>query len=143
MGATIESSTTIARPVEEVFRFLLDLDKNPTDPGVESVIKTPDGPAGLGTTFRFIHAKGRETTMQFTAVEPRRRIEFQGKVGPLEPAGAFDFEHADGRTRLTVRVAPNPVGPLKLAAPVVNRTGQRIWDQRLARIKAALEAPTP
>jgi uncharacterized membrane protein len=49
--AKMESTVTIARPVEEVFRFFLDLDRNArkTDPNVESVTKTPEGPTGPGT----------------------------------------------------------------------------------------------
>ena len=41
--AKMESTVTIARPVEEVFCFFLDLDRNArkTDPNVESVTKTP------------------------------------------------------------------------------------------------------
>jgi hypothetical protein len=141
MAAKIESETTIARHVEDVFQFVLDLDQHPSDPGVESVVKSPDGPTGPGTTLRFTHAKGRETTMRFTVVEPSRRIGFEGKVGPLRPAGDLNFTKADGRTRLTVRVAPNPAGPLRLLSPLVNRLGQRVWDRRLARMKAALESP--
>ncbi len=47
--AKVESTVAICRPVEEVFRFFLDLDKNApkTDPNVESVVKTPDGLRGL------------------------------------------------------------------------------------------------
>ena len=143
MAAKVQSATTIARPVEDVFHFVLDLDQHPTDPGVESVVKSPKGPTGPGTTFRFTHANGRQTTMRFTAVEPSRRIRFEGIVGPLKPVGDVNFAPKDGQTRLTVQVAPNPARPLKLLSPLVNRIGQRVWDQRLARIKAALEAPPP
>jgi hypothetical protein len=43
------------RSGSEIFRFFLDLDKNArmTDPNVESVVKTPEGPTGPGATFRF------------------------------------------------------------------------------------------
>jgi uncharacterized protein YndB with AHSA1/START domain len=141
MAARIESETTIARPVEDVFQFVLELDRHPSDPGVESVVKSPTGATGPGTTLRFTQANGRQTTMRFTAVEPSRRIGFDGKVGPLNPAGDFHFAQANGQTRLTVRVAPNPAGPLRLLSPLVNRIGQRVWDRRLARMKAALESP--
>jgi hypothetical protein len=42
--AKVESTVTIARSVEEVFRFFLDLDINArkTDPDVESILKTPE-----------------------------------------------------------------------------------------------------
>jgi hypothetical protein len=141
MAARIESTTTIARPVDDVFQFLLHLDEHPTDAGVESIARTPDGPVGPGTTLRFNHGNGRETTMRFTSVETNRRIGFEGHVGPLRPSGVFDIAPVAGAAKLTVRVAPNPVGPLKLLSPVVRRIGQQVWDQRLARIKAAIEAP--
>jgi hypothetical protein len=40
---------------------------------------------------------------------------------------------------VTVRLNPNPIGPLKLLSPVFARIGERVWDQRLARLKDALE----
>lgn len=142
MAAKLESTVTIASPVEEVYRFLLDLDQHPTDPGVESVVKTPDGPTAQGTAFHFHHSgRPRQTTMRFTSLEANRNIHFDGHVGPLRPNGDFSFQRTHGATRLTVRVAANPIGPFRLLTPLINRKGQEIWDQRLARIKAALEAP--
>jgi hypothetical membrane protein len=41
---------------------------------------------------------------------------------------------------VAVLLNPNPVGPLKLLSPVVARIGQRVWDNRLARVKTALES---
>ena len=75
----MQSTVTIARPVDEVFAFFLALDENApsTDPSVESVVETPDGPTRAGTTFRFRQerrGKTRETTTRFTSVVPDRRI---------------------------------------------------------------------
>jgi hypothetical protein len=146
---TVQSTVTIARPVEDVYSFLLALDENATDPDTESVVKEPPGPTAPGTTFRFRHKgrgdKVRETTMQFTALEPNRRIAFSGDVGPVRPEGAFFLEPADGGgTKLSVRIDKlNPVGPLKLLSPVLALVGRRIWDGRLQRIKAANESSAP
>lgn len=141
MAAKVESVVTIARPVEDVYRFVLDLDKNASDPGVESVVKTPPGPTAQGTTFRFHHhGRPRETTTRFTSLEANRKIQFDGHVGPLRPKGDFIFQQIDGATRVTVHVKANPIGLFKLLTPVINRKGQEIWDDRLARIKSALEA---
>ena len=141
----IESTVTIARPVDEVFVFFLALDESAprTDPGVESVVKTPDGPPGAGTTFLFRQVRGgktRETTTRFTSVEPDRRIDFDAEIGPMRPRCSLVFERTDGETRVTFRGDSNPVGPFKLITPVFNRKGQQVWDERLARIKAVLEA---
>ena len=145
--ARMQSTVTIARPVEEVFRFFLALDENAprVDPSAGSVMKSPDGPAGPGTTFRFHQqtlGKVRETTTRFTGVEPNQKIEFVAEIGPMRPKCDLTFEQADGGTRVTFRGDSDPVGPLKVLNPLLNRKGQKVWGQRLARVKAVLEAPT-
>ena len=143
--AKVEATVRIARPVAEVFRFFLDLDKNAhmTDPHVESVVKTPEGPTGPGTTFRFRQkalGKMRETTTTFISLESNRKIEMEARLGPLRPKGIITFDQANGGTTVVIRLSPNPVGPLKLLSPVFARIGQKVWDRRLARLKAALES---
>ena len=145
--AKIESTVTIARPVEEVFGFLLALDENllKTDSGVESVVRTPDGPPGPGTTFRIRQKTlGRvtESTTRLTAVEPDRRIEWDAKVGPMRPHAAFTFQATNGGTIVTFRADPNPAGPFKLLSPLFVRIGRRVWNDRLRRIKTAIESST-
>ena len=143
--AKVESTVTIARSVEEVFRFFLDLDINAreTDPDVESILKTPEGPTRPGTTFHFRQkalGKIRETTTTFTSIEPNRKIEMEARLGPLRPRGAITFHQTNLGTAVAVRLNPNPVGPLKLLSPVFARIGQKVWDKRLARLKGALES---
>ena len=147
---TIDSTITIARPVPDVFGFFVDLDRHApeTDARVESVVKDPPGPTGPGTTFRFrqkAFGKVRETSTHFTALEPNRRIAFEGKVGPLRPKGVFIFAKSDGGTRLTVRIDDtDPIAPLQPLTPLFTRIGQNVWDDRLLRIRAVLEAsPRP
>ena len=141
--AKMESTVTIARPLEVVFRFFLDLDRNArtTDPNVESVTKTPEGPTGPGTTFLFRQrAFGgmRETATTFVSIEPNRKIEIEARLGPLRPKGAIGFDQANLGTTVTVRLNPDPIGPLKLLSPIFARIGERVWDKRLARLKDAL-----
>jgi uncharacterized protein YndB with AHSA1/START domain len=146
--AKMESTVVIARPVEEVFDFFLDLENSApkTDPGVGTVVKTPDGPAAPGTTFRFRQqslGKVRETTTRFTAVEPNRRIAFEAEIGPMRPKCDLSFEQTDRGTRVTFRGNSNPVGPFKLLSPLFNRKGQQVWGRRLARIKTVMETSGP
>lgn len=137
----VKASVTVARPAEAVYEFLLDLDKNAGDEKTESIVKEPGGPTGAGTRFVFDHGKGRETSMVYTALEPNRRIDFEGVVGPLRPKGSFLIEAGDP-TRLSVDADANPQGPAKLASPIVNMIGNRIWARRLARMKSRLEGST-
>lgn len=143
--AKMESTVVIARPMEEVFGFFVALDETApkTDPSVDSVVKTPDGPVGPGTTFRFRQqnlGKVRETTTRFIAIEPNRKIAFEAEIGPMRPKCDLTFEETDGGTRVTFRGDSNPLGPLKLLSPVFNRKGEQAWSQRLARIKTVLES---
>ena len=143
--ATIQSFITIERPREEVFGYFLHLDENVprTNPDVEFVVATAGDESGAGTTFRArSRALGRvrDTTMRFTDVVPNREIRFEAEVGPIRPTGRFTFDSTEGGTRVTFRGEPNPVGVFKLATPIFLLIGRRVWRERLARAKAALEA---
>ena len=58
--------------------------------------------------------------------------------GRLVPRGDWLYQTNLGTT-VTVRLNPNPIGPLKLLSPVFARIAERVWDRRLARLKDALE----
>ena len=143
MASQIEYAVTIERPAKAVYEYFLDLDRNASDPRVQSASKVPPGPTGPGTEFHFSYAKGPDTMMRFTALEPSRRIGFVGKIGPLAPAGDLLFEPLDGSTRLMVRVDPHPAMALRPLSPLIRRKGRQVWQARFARVKATLEAPTP
>jgi len=44
-------------------------------------------------------------------------------------------------TSVTFAGDSRPIGPLELFSPLLNRKGQQVWDERLARIKTVLEEP--
>jgi uncharacterized protein YndB with AHSA1/START domain len=143
--AKIETTVTIARPREEVFSYFLTLEQNvpKTNPDVEWVVKSPDGPTRVGTTLR---SRGKtlgrtmETMMRFTAIVPPEMIEFEAEVGPMRPKCVFSFDRTDDGTRVTFYGDPNPVGPFKVLSPLFVRKGREVWRERLARAKAALES---
>ena len=69
--ATFESTVTIARPVEDVFRFFFEFDKNAGSLGIDSVVKEPEGPTGVGTTFHLREgSRGGEAITRFTSIDP-------------------------------------------------------------------------
>ena len=108
------------------------------------MVKTPDGPAGPGTTFRFrqkMFGRPRDHTTRFTAIEPNRTIQFEAALGPIRPTATLTFDEAGAGTRVNFSAESNPVGPFKLLSPLINRKGQREWDDRLRRVKSVLEAP--
>ncbi len=146
MAPTIHASTTINRPVEEVFAYVLDHERNGPEwaPDLVSVEKTTPGPVGAGTTFKQqqkVMGIRRATTLTFVAVEPTSRIEVEAQLGPVAPTMTATFEKSGDGTRVTFQGEPNPKGPLKLLAPVVAKQGQRLWDARVVRLAEVLEAP--
>jgi hypothetical protein len=146
--AKMVSSVVIARPVAEVFDFFLDLDTSASrvDPTAGPVVKTPAGPPGPGTTFRFRQqnlGRTRETVTRFTAVEPNRRIEFEAEIGPMRPKCDLTFSETPSGTEVIFRGDSNPPGPLRLFNPLLNSKGQQVWTRRLARSKEVLESEAP
>jgi uncharacterized membrane protein len=141
----MESVIEINRPVEAVYSFFLDLERSivSTDPTVESVVKTTEGPLGAGTTFLIrqpVMGKVREQTTRVTAVEPNRRIDFEAAFGPVRPQISLTFEPTTAGTRVMFRGHSRPVGLFKLVPFLMDRVGQRNWDRRLSLTKAVLEA---
>lgn len=141
----IHSSIEITRPAEVVYGFFLDLERSivRTDPKVESVVKTTEGPLGAGTTFLIrqpVMGKVREQTMRVTDVDPNRRIDLEAAFGPVRPRLRLTFEPAPAGTRVTVRGDSRPVGLFRLVPLLMDRVGQGNWDRRLGLMKAALEA---
>jgi uncharacterized membrane protein len=143
MHAEIE----IARPVEAVYAFFLDLERNivATDPTVESVVKLTEGPVRPGTRYRLrqpVLGKVREQTMSITAVDPNRRIDMEAAFGPVRPRFSLTFQPTTYGTRVIYRGDSRPVGLFKLVSFLMDRIGQRNWNRRLGLMKAVLEGNT-
>lgn len=139
----IESTILIARPVEVVFPFLLDLEQSAaTDPDLVLVQKTSPGPIGVGTTYvlrQRIQGWLRESTTRYIGIEPNRSIAFEADLGPIAVRASITFVSVERGTRVTFRGSGTPRGALKLFSRRFQRIGQRAWDERLAHVKAAIE----
>jgi uncharacterized protein YndB with AHSA1/START domain len=144
MGAPITSTIVIARPVSEVFEYILNFDTNGPEwaTDVESVEKTSDGPVGSGTTFAQVQkvmGKQRHTTLKFVEVDPNRSIKAEAELGPLSPTVTLSVAQAGDGTQVTVSGDANPRGFFKLLSPIASRQGRRMWDTRLSSLKRVLE----
>jgi hypothetical protein len=143
--AGMHSTIEIKRPVEAVYGFFLDLERSiaRTDPKVESVVKTSDGPIGPGTTFRIrqpVLGRPRDQVLRVLSLDPDRRIDMEAAFGPVRPRFSLTFEPTTEGTRVSFRGDSRPVGPFKLVPFLMDRIGQRNWDRRLRLMKADLEA---
>jgi uncharacterized protein YndB with AHSA1/START domain len=99
-----QHSVTINRPVEEVFAFVADGEQCRQWRGGVLDIKRLNGDGSVGTTYAqgVKGPMGRRIAADYmvTAYLPNQQLEFQTVAGPVRPHGRYDFEQADGGTRL-------------------------------------------
>ena len=63
----------------------------------------------------------------------------EARFGPVAPKFSLYFEPTGSSTRVTFRGTSRPIGPFKLASPLMDWIGERNWVRRLHLVKAALE----
>jgi uncharacterized protein YndB with AHSA1/START domain len=138
-------STIINRPVADVFAFVVDGERcTQWRSGVVDIVRATgamDG--GVGT--RYIQGVkgplGRRISADYeiTVFEPDTRLEFQTVAGPARPHGRYDFEPADGGTRLTLSLDAELTG---LRRSLMGGTVQKTMDaevRALDNLKRVLE----
>jgi carbon monoxide dehydrogenase subunit G len=141
---TAESSTSIARPADEVFEFVSDLRNDPrwhTD--IREALLTGDGPIKKGTTFavRFKPFMGQsEGTVTVSDYERPRRLVLQGKMGKMAPTLILSVEPQGEGSRFTRRVEMEPPGMMRLMAPFMGGMFRKQNAGFVANLKRVLEA---
>jgi uncharacterized protein YndB with AHSA1/START domain len=142
--ARFDGSTTIKRPIEDVFAVLSDFSNGSRwAAGVaEPAVKTSDGPIGVGTTWRGSNkAMGRkfEIDVRYTEYEPDRRIVFT-TTKPFPVTVTVKVEPVGGGTRVTQTVEGQPGGFFKLAEPLVVKMTKRQFQNDLDNLRDLMEA---
>ena len=146
---SVVDSVVIARPIEEVWAFMADLENAHTWGLWSEATKTSDGPVGLGSTYRSTErGLGLKitATLKITEWEPPKRMTFwsetfpSGKFGPLKPATlSFSLDSLDdGTTRVARRAGGQTHGAWKLLEPVVTFGIRR--EKEEAAVKRLLES---
>jgi uncharacterized protein YndB with AHSA1/START domain len=136
---TITSSTKIARSVEEVFDFAVDLrNELEWNPKVERMEKVTDGPIRVGTTMRGKWTMSRELTLECTRFErPVRWTWING--GPVSVTLTIELTEVDGGTRLDSSFDAHPHGLFRVLFPVFIRIMRKQEAQNMEHLKAYLE----
>lgn len=138
-----EVSTTIKRPIEEVFALMSDSSNAPKwVSGWTESKKTSDGPIGVGTTW---HGVGKflgrrmDNDSEYTEFEANRKFTFKSAT-PFPTTMAFTFESIGGGTRVRQTVDAEPGGFFKLAAPVLVTAAKRQFQSDLENLRDLMEA---
>src|SRR5258708_36943370 len=95
--AHAEGKITIARPIQEVFNFILDGANNPHwRPAVLEIRQTSSTPLGLGSTFKqVLKGPGGRIDCDYEIVQyrPNERIKIQVTAGPPKPNSNSQVQH--------------------------------------------------
>jgi Polyketide cyclase / dehydrase and lipid transport len=148
MAHEFSGSTTIDRPIDEVFAFLADGANDPKfSPRVAEIRRTTDGPIGVGTVF--------ESTVKDAGMTTRRRFELTEFEAPTKirwsersknmvtvPVGGYDLERVgDTQTKVTIHNTFEGHGFGKLIVGFALRAAIKDAPALAQRIKLAVEAP--
>jgi carbon monoxide dehydrogenase subunit G len=147
MANGFSATTTINRPIDEVFAFLADGTNDPKfSPRVQEIRKTTEGPVGVGTVFAStVKDAGMTTNREFelTELEQPAKIRWveRSKNSITVPDGGYDLEPAgDGATKVTIFNNFEGHGFGKVILPLAARAARKDADPFVGRIKAAVEA---
>jgi carbon monoxide dehydrogenase subunit G len=142
--ASVHSSITINRPIEDVFAVLTDVgNTGKWFPGNVREWWTSPPPHGVGSTRRARVKMGFitiENDAVATVFEPPHRAGMMGtsKNAPFE--AMLTFAPVDGGTLVETDIDLFMRGPAKLIGGMFTRMYGRSWDQGLLNLKRMMEA---
>jgi uncharacterized protein YndB with AHSA1/START domain len=141
------ATVMVDRPVEEVWRFVTDVEKmTKYDPDLLETRVTSPGPIGVGTTSMSKRSDGGTYTFRVLEFEPNRRffIEFtseKGRGAPLRGTKmGYVLEPMGGKTKLTPAWDVKLHGFYRLMGPMVSRSAKKTAETQVGNIKRMLES---
>ena len=144
--APIVSEVDVARPPEEVFRYITDPSHfGEWQSGVVSAHIDPDGPQAVGARCvmtRRIKGSDRTTTSEITELSPPRRWTIRGIDGPIRAdiAVAVDPRQDGRQAHVTIQVDFRGYGMGKLIMPMVVREAGKEVPESCELLKSRLES---
>lgn len=141
--AHAENSITIARPIDEVFAFLLDGTNNlHWRPAVLSVERKAGSPDGVGAVYtqQLKGPVGRPIPgdYEIVACEPNTHLRFQVVAGPARPTGEFNLTTVLSGTNVQFVLDFQPTGIARLMDGMIAQT-MRSEVATLSNLKSYLE----
>lgn len=138
----ISNSIEIARPVPQVFAYVIEFDHNPEWMPVQAVHRLSDGPVVAGTRFRqLFHLLGADYEMDCLIVDCAQdsKLSFQYDAPVFSWRGDYLFEPTGAGTRLSARGQVALNGPLKMAENMLAPKIRRLINETAPNLKQILE----
>jgi uncharacterized protein YndB with AHSA1/START domain len=138
----VEAEVNIRRSPEDVFDFCSDPTHEPEwNPMMKRVVKLTEGLVGVGARYATEFVGAPPMVMECIRYERPSGWSTQGNSRALKALGDGRVVHTSRGARLVMRMALEPRGLLKLAAPLLRRRMKSMWQTDLDNIKARLEEP--
>jgi uncharacterized membrane protein len=141
----IVESIEIARPPEEVFAYLDQLERH--GEWQEEIVSTKletEGPTRVGsraTDTRRMPGGPRDISYEIVEHDPPRKTSFRGLEGPVRAVGTVTVEPLDdgSRSRMTLEFDLEGHGIGKLLAPLARRQARKSIPKNQLQLKERLE----
>jgi len=139
-----ELSVEIAKPVGEVWEYLIDPENVPEwQASALSSHQISDGEMRVVTHLRderrFLGRRAR-SEVEVTEFEPERLFTLHGISGPVRFTVRHRLEERDGHTHVQVEAEADPSGIGRLMRPVVEHAASHEIRKDFERLKEKLEA---
>jgi uncharacterized membrane protein len=140
----IEHSLMIARPIDQVFVFLVNPSNNSLwQEGVIGSRQISEGPVGVGTKGRDIRKfLGHQVECDYEIVEyePEEKIRFKSISGPIRFNGSYTFQSVEQGTRFTFTIEGDAGSWFSLVGPLAARLAKKQVEADSDRLKNLLES---
>jgi uncharacterized membrane protein len=140
----IRDTFTIARPVDEVFSYVANMENLPAwAKGVQSSHNLTGGEPRQGSRFEVTGKMGPQrmtVTYELFEFEPNRRFRARGNFGPFQFEEEFAFAGEGGSTRVSQAADMQPKGAAGLIAPLAQVIISRQMRGDNRRVKELLES---
>ena len=135
--------TVIARPVDEVFAVLTDLEQMPLwVPGMTEASVMSDGPLEVGSALLYRRAflgRGLEMPFVCTGLTENKHFGTRTTGGPFYLETDAVLEPAAGGTRVTTAYRGESRGFFKLAEPFVVRLSKKHWETAADNVRTLMD----
>ena len=138
-----ELSVDIARPVHEVWDYLIDAERVPEwQSSAVSAHQVSAGPMRMGTKLederRFLGRRAR-SQVEVAEYEPERLLTLRGLSGPVRFTIRQRLSANQAGTRLNVEAEADPAGISRFVRPMIERAAEHELKADFARLKRILE----
>ena len=131
----IEEQIEIARPPEDVYALVSDLERGPE--WQPSLVRVD---VERGVEVRKVAGQEREASFDVTRNEAPRLFEIVSRGGPVRAWATFELHPNGAGTRVDLTLVLELSGALRFAGGMVRGRAEREARENLERLKALLEA---